>query len=145
MAHETSLMRAVLAAAFLAGIAAAGPAAAQQRVGINSAVNTQATGIPPNAPPRALIIGQPVIFNEHITTNPSGQTQILFVDESTMSIGPRSDLVIDRFVYNPATGTGAMTANLARGIFRYIGGKLSKVPNAVSMTTPAATIGIRGA
>ncbi len=145
MAHETSLMRAVLAAALLAGIAAAGPAAAQQRVGINSAVNTQATGIPPNAPPRALIIGQPVIFNEHITTNPSGQTQILFVDESTMSIGPRSDLVIDRFVYNPATGTGAMTANLARGIFRYIGGKLSKVPNAVSMTTPAATIGIRGA
>lgn len=145
MASEIPLMRAVLVAALLAGTAATGPAAAQQRVGINSAVNAQATGIPPNAPPRALIIGQPVIFNEHITTNPTGQTQLLFVDESTMSIGPRSDLVIDRFVYNPATGTGAMTANLARGIFRYIGGKLSKEPNAVAMTTPSATIGIRGA
>lgn len=150
MASETPLMRAALllaplALALPAGIGATGPAAAQQRVGVNSAVNAQATGIPPNASPRELVIGQPVIFNEHVTTNPAGQTQILFVDESTMSVGPNSDLVIDRFVYNPATGTGAMTANLARGIFRYIGGKLSKQPNAVTITTPAATIGIRGA
>jgi hypothetical protein len=126
-------------------IATAAPAAAQQRVGVNSAVNTEATGIPPNAPPRRLVVGQPVIFDEHITTDRAGQTQILFVDESSMSIGPNSDLVIDRFVYSPAAGAGGMTANLVRGVFRYIGGKLSKQPNAVAMTTPAATIGIRGA
>jgi hypothetical protein len=128
-----------------AALAAAAPAAAQQRVGVNSAVNAEATGIPPNAPPRRLVVGQPIIFDEHVTTDRVGQTQILFVDESSMSIGPNSDLVIDRFVYNPATGAGGMTANLVRGVFRYIGGKLSKQPNAVSLTTPAATIGIRGA
>jgi hypothetical protein len=148
MASETPLVRAALLVALSAGIGmagAAGPAAAQPRVGVNSAVNAQATGIPPNAPSRELMIGQPVIFNEHIATNPTGQTQILFIDESTLSVGPNSDLVIDRFVYNPSTGTGKMAANMARGIFRYIGGKLSKQPNAISMTTPAATIGIRGA
>ncbi|HJU19890.1 MAG TPA: hypothetical protein VJ770_25845 [Stellaceae bacterium] len=144
MATDISLARTALPLALLVGIGGAGPAAAQQRVGVNGAVNVEATGIPPNAPPRRLVIGQPVIFNEHVTTNRLGQTQILFVDASSMSIGPNSDLVIDQFVYNPSTGTGRMAANLARGIFRYIGGKLSKEPNGVSMTTPAATIGIRG-
>ncbi|HJU20514.1 MAG TPA: FecR domain-containing protein [Stellaceae bacterium] len=143
MATDISAARAAFLALFFA-IGAAGPVAAQQHVGVNSAVNPEATGIPPNAPPRRLVVGQPVIFNEHVTTNPAGQTQILFVDASSMSIGPNSDLVINQFVYNPSTGTGRMAANLARGVFRYIGGKLSKEPNGVSMTTTAAAIGIRG-
>ena len=41
---------------------------AQERVGIKSAVNPEATGAVPGAQPRRLVIGQDVIFNEHITT-----------------------------------------------------------------------------
>jgi len=63
---------------------------AQERVGINSAVNPEATGALPGATARRLVIGQDVIFNEHITTSGSGQTQLLFLDESSMSIGPNS-------------------------------------------------------
>jgi hypothetical protein len=141
---EKSLLRIAFLLALMTVIGAAGPAAAQQRVGTTSAVNPEATGILPNEPSRRLIVSQPVIFDEHVTTDRTGQTQILFVDESSMSIGPDSDLIIDKFVYDPSTGTGRMAANLGRGILRFIGGKLSKAPNAVSMTTPAATIGIRG-
>jgi FecR protein len=119
-------------------------AAAAQEVGVNSAVNTDAKGTAPGAATRPLAIGQQVVHNEHIVTDAGGQVQILFLDESAMTIGPNSDLTIDEFVYDPKTGTGRLAMNATRGVMRFVGGKLSKNENAVSMQTPAATIGIRG-
>ncbi len=136
---------AVLVGCLMLGSGLAGPAAlAQQRVGVNSAVNPNAMGIPPGGLPRRLVLGQDVVFNERITTEASGQTQVLFVDELTLSIGPNANMVIDQFVYDPNAGTGKLAASLTRGVFRFVGGKLSKQENAVTMRTPAATIGIRG-
>jgi hypothetical protein len=120
------------------------PAIAQQRVGVNSAVNPEATGIPPGAAPRRLVLGQDVVFNERITTGATGQTQVLFVDETSMTLGPSADMVIDEFVYDPNAGTGKLAASLSRGVFRFVGGKLSKRDNAVTIRTPSATIGVRG-
>src|ERR1700731_3245070 len=111
--------RAFMLAAFLFGMGLAGlPSVAQQRVGVNSAVNPDATGIPPGAPSRRLVLGQEIVFNERVTTGPSGQTQILFIDQSTMSVGPSPDMVIDEFVYDPAAATGKLAASLTRGVFR---------------------------
>jgi len=131
-------------APLLFGTALVSPAAAQQRIGVSGAVNPDATGIPPSAAPRRLVLGQEIVFNERITTGSAGQTQVLFVDQSTMTVGPNSDMVIDEFVYDPAPGTGKLAASLTRGVFRFVGGKLSKQDNAVTMRTPSATIGIRG-
>ena len=140
-----SLVRNVGLAALMVGAGLAGsPALGQQRVGVNAAVNPIATGIPPSAPARQLVLGQEVVHNERITTGVAGQTQILFVDQSAMTVGPNSDLLIDEFVFDPAAGTGKLAANFTRGVFRFVGGKLSKQENAVSMQTPSATIGIRG-
>jgi|GEM_PF-1178185 hypothetical protein len=136
---------ALLVGGLLAGLAiAAPPGRADQRVGVDSAVNPNAMGIPPGALPRRLVLGQDILFNERITTEATGQTQILFVDESTLSIGPNANMVIDQFVFDPNTGAGKLAASLTRGVFRFVGGKLSKQENAVSFRTPAATIGIRG-
>src|SRR5882724_8027191 len=131
-------------APLLLGTALVSPAVAQQRVGVSSAVNPEVTGIPPGAAPRRLVLGQDVVFNERITTGPAGQTQVLFVDQSAMTVGSNSDMVIDEFVYDPNAGTGKLAASLTRGVFRFVGGKLSKQDNAVTMRTPSATIGIRG-
>jgi trimeric autotransporter adhesin len=137
-------LRATALAPLLLGTALVSPVAAQQRIGVSGAVNPHATGISPGAVPRRLVLGQEVVFNERITTNAAGQTQVLFLDQSTMTVGPNSDMVIDEFVYDPAAGTGKLAASLTRGVFRYVGGKLSKQDNAVTMQTPSATIGIRG-
>jgi len=61
-----------------------------------------------------------------------------------MMIGPNSDLVIDRFVYDPATGTGQLAMTATKGVMRYVGGRLSKLENAVTIHTSTATIGVRG-
>lgn len=117
---------------------------AQEKVGVNSAVNPEATGTPPGAAPRRLVIGQDVVFNEHITTAAEGQTQLLFLDQSSMTIGPNSDLAIDQFVYDPRSGTGKLAMSATRGVLRYIGGKLSKQDNAVTLRTSTATLAVRG-
>jgi hypothetical protein len=117
---------------------------AQQRVGVNSAVNPEAIGAVPGASPRRLVIGQDVIFNEHITTAQTGQTQLLFVDESSMTVGPNSDLTIDQFVYDPKSGTGKLAMSATRGLLRYVGGKLSKHEDAVTLRTTTATLAVRG-
>ena len=93
------LLRLAGFAALLPVLAASG-AVAQERVGVSSAVNPEVTGAPPGAAPRQVVIGQDVVFNERITTGPLGQTQLLFLDESAMTIGPNSDLTIDQFVYD---------------------------------------------
>ncbi len=138
-------LHAAVLAPLLLGTALVSPAAlAQQRVGVNGAVNPNATGIPPGGISRELLIGQDVVFNERLATSTDGQTQILFVDESSMTVGPNSNMVINSFVYNPNTGAGGMAASLTRGVFRFVGGKLTKGDNTVTMRTPDATIGIRG-
>src|SRR6266851_3998769 len=145
MSSVRFLPRIVVLASLVVGIGSASSSAlAQQRVGVNAAVNPDATGTPPGAAARRLVLGQEIVFKERITTGLQGQTQILFIDQSTMSIGANSDLLIDEFVFDPAAGTGKMAANLTRGVFRFVGGKLSKLDNAVTMQTPSATIGIRG-
>jgi hypothetical protein len=117
---------------------------AQERVGVNSAVNPEASGAPPGATARRLVIGQNVVFNEHITTAATGQTQLLFLDESSMTVGPNSDLTIDQFVYDPKTGTGKLAMSATRGLLRYVGGKLSKQDEAVTLRTATATLAVRG-
>ena len=122
----------------------AGGLLAQERVGVTSAVNTEATGALPGAAARRLVIGQDVIFNEHITTTASGQSQLLFLDESSMTVGPNSDLTIDRFVFDPKSGTGKLAMSATRGLLRYVGGKLSKQDEAVTLRTATATLAVRG-
>jgi hypothetical protein len=136
-----------LRAAALAGLlltATVSGLSAQEKVGINSAVNSNAIGNPPGAQPRRLIIGENVVFNEHISTDNVGQTQLLFLDESSMTIGPNSDLTIDQFVYDPKSGTGKLAMSATRGLLRYVGGKLSKQDEAVTLRTSTATLAVRG-
>ena len=132
----------VLSILLIAGTAA--PADAADRVGVASAVTPKATSTPPGAGTRTLKIGKSVFYNERITTSASGVVQVLLVDGSTFTVGPRSSLLIDKFVYNPHKGTGEMTATLSKGALRFVGGKLSKQEPAVKVKTPAGELTVRG-
>src|SRR5690242_17122862 len=103
-----------LAAAVAATVLAAAPPAGAQRVGVSSAVNPATIGRPPGGSDKTLLVGENIVFNEHIATGPEGQTQILFVDESAISIGPSSDMTIDEFVYDPKTGAGTEALSATR-------------------------------
>ena len=79
-----------------------------------------------------------------ISFRPSpGSVQLLFLDRSTLSIAPNSEIVIDEFVYNPRNGSGHMAVSVAKGAMRLVGGQLSHAGEA-TVNAGNSTIGIRG-
>ena len=114
-----------------------------KEIGVAAAVNPQAQGTPPSSKPRTLNVGVNVQTNERIVTSEGGQAQMLFLDESAFTVGPNSDVVLDEFVFDPDTGTGRIALTAAKGVFRLVGGKISK-RTPVTLKTPTAVIGIRG-
>jgi hypothetical protein len=123
------------------GIALA-PAQAQE-VGRAGAVNPAASSAAPGAAQRTLNIGARLVFKERIVTTGAGSVQLVFLDKTTLNVGPNSELLIDEFVYDPRTETGRMTATVTRGVLRFVGGAASHTGGA-TVRTPVATIGIRG-
>ena len=124
-------------------VAAPAFVAEAQEVGRAGAVNPAARGTPPAQATRTIELGSRVIHRERIQTGPAGSLQLLFLDKTTLNVGPNSDLVIDEFVYDPATGSGRMAASMTRGILRFVGGNVSHTGGA-TVRTPVATLGIRG-
>ena len=127
--------------ALFAAVPSTQPAGAS--VGRTTAVVQQARGTPPAQSTRVLTPKLDLFQNEHIQTDGEGVTQILFNDGSNLTVGPNSDLFIDRFVYDPDTSTGELAAKLGRGVLRFVGGQISKRGSA-AVTTPVAVIGVRG-
>lgn len=133
----------VFVAAFLVATSLAAPAPAQQ-VGVAAAVNQSAVGTPPTQKPRTMVLGASVIHNEKIETNSIGLLQILLADGTSFTVGPNSAMSIDSFVYDPDANTAKVVATLAKGTFRFIGGRTSKSPDGATINTPVGTVGIRG-
>jgi len=126
----------VAALALLVGLPVM-PALAQE-VGKASAVNPAAT-----ANLRTITIGSSITHKERIKTAAEGSVQILFVDKTSMTIGPNSDLTIDEYVYDPNAGSGKLAATLGKGALRFVGGQISHSGDA-EIKTASAVIGIRG-
>jgi len=133
-------------AAFVAALTLMAPEAAEaaDRVGVAAAVTPQATSKPQGGATKTLKIGKSVFYNERITTSSFGVVQVLLVDGSTFTVGPQSDLVIDKFVYDPHSGTGELAATFSKGALRFVGGKLSKKAPGVKVKTPAGELTVRG-
>jgi len=135
-----------VASALLAGLLSlsAGSAFSATKVGVTSAVNQNAVGTPPGGSTRRLFLGEKVVFNHRIKTSAGGLVQLLFVDGSAFTVGENSELVIDKYIYDPKKKTGKMAVNVVKGVFRFVGGRLSKTKGGVTIKTSVATIGIRG-
>ena len=130
----------LLAAAAM--LAAAAPAGAEV-VGTAGAVNVTTTGEAPGGARKVIEIGAQVVRNQRIDTSASGSMQVMFIDKTSLNVGPNSSIVIDEYVYNPADKTGAMALRLGKGLLRVVGGQVTHTGGA-TVKTPTATIGIRG-
>src|SRR5215218_8518206 len=127
----------------LAAMALAGSAGSAQEIGAAGAVKPATAGTPPGRPTRVIELGARVIHKERIQTTTGGSVQLIFLDKTTLNVGPNSDLVIDEFIYDPSRGAGQMAVSMTKGVLRFVGGNISHAGNA-SVKTPAATLGIRG-
>jgi hypothetical protein len=115
---------------------------AEGRAGVAAAVNTTASGLLGGST-RTLFIGNDVFKDERITTDAGGRAQLLFLDQSAVTVGPNAELVIDRFVYDEKSRLGTLAVQASRGLIRFVGGDISKQQD-VLIRTPVSLIGIRG-
>lgn len=144
LSTRTAKLAATTALCSLIGLSGiVGSSALAREAGVAAAVNTDATSIPPAQVERTLIVGNKLVFQETVKTSPNGQAQLLMMDQSAVTVGPNSQLVIDKFVYDPDKRTGEMALSLSRGLMRFVGGRISK-SGGVKIRTPVATMGIRG-
>jgi len=90
----------------------------------------------------SLSSGESVFRNETIATAAASSARLTFLDQTNLSIGPQSRVVLDRFVFSGNASAQAVTINLARGAFRFSTGALDK--RAYRINSPVATIGVRG-
>src|SRR5471030_546718 len=141
VALASSILRAALLATTALGLLGTVPAVA--RVGVTSATDGDPLGKPPQEAERVLRIGIDVQANEVIRTGANDRAHLVFLDGTSLTVGPDAQLTIDKFVYDPDTKTGELAINASKGVLRLVGGKISKT-NPITITTPSSTIGIRG-
>jgi hypothetical protein len=122
---------------------AAQTAAQQSVAGIGSAstISNRVEGFF-GGDPRTLGVGSDVFQNELVRTALGSDAKLIFLDNTNLSVGPASEVTLDRFVYDPANSAGAVVVRTTKGIFRFVTG--SQRSQNYLIATPIASIGVRG-
>ena len=127
-------------------LAAATPALAQQpapaghvKIVSGSAVIVRQNTTLPARP------GDPVFATDALRTSADGTVGVTLQDDTRLSIGPSSEVRLERYVYAPGEGGFGMVLKFVRGVAAYVSGRMAKLaPDAIRLETPAAIVGVRG-
>ena len=88
--------------------------------------------------------GDPVYTKDIVQTGEHGSIGISFVDNSVFSTGPDSEIDLDEFHFDAASG-GEMLASMPRGTLSVVSGEITKKsPGALKIKTPTAILAVRG-
>jgi hypothetical protein len=89
--------------------------------------------------------GQVVYEADTVRTGADGRVGLTLKDDTRLSLGPSSEIRLDKFAYAPAEGRLGFVLNVVRGVAAYVYGRIAKLaPDAVRLETPAAIVGVRG-
>lgn len=70
---------------------------------------------------------------------------IIFTDGTTFTVGPNTEFEMRNYLFEPETDMYDFSLYLKKGSAVYNSGKIGKLaPDAVNLSTPRATIGVRG-
>jgi hypothetical protein len=131
--------------AITAAVLVAGTALAAEQAGVSAAVRGSVLLSREQLVGRQVASGEPLYLQDAIESGASSGMQILLLDETVFTLGAQSSLVIDEFVYDPGSGTGELSAQVVKGAFRFVTGRIAQEePRNVNLRLPAGTVGIRG-
>jgi hypothetical protein len=89
--------------------------------------------------------GQVVLQADTVRTGRDGRIGITLKDDTRISLGPASEVRLDRFAYAPSEGVFGLVLRVSRGVAAYVSGRLAKLaPDSIRLETPAAIVGVRG-
>ena len=90
-----------------------------------------------------LYVGSNALPGQRITTGKDEVLHVLLQDQSALTLGPESELVIDEFRYDESARKGKIRLNLRQGLVRVVGGYISK-NEPTEINTPHALVEISG-
>ena len=89
--------------------------------------------------------GQLVYESDSLRTGADGRIGVTLNDDTRVSLGPSSEVRLDRFSYAPAENQLALVLRVVRGMAAYVSGRIAKLaPDSIRLETPAAIVGVRG-
>lgn len=92
-----------------------------------------------------LAVGTPIMVDDRLVTRAGASLGVVLQDDTTLSLGPESELLVNNFVFAPKESSFAMVLKLLKGTFLYVSGVIGKLaPNSIELETPDSTIAVRG-
>jgi hypothetical protein len=89
--------------------------------------------------------GDAVFASDALRTAADGTVGVTLQDDTRISLGPSSEVRLERYVYAPGEGGLGMVLNFVKGVSAYVSGRMAKLaPDAIRLETPAAIVGVRG-
>ena len=89
--------------------------------------------------------GQVVFESDGIRTGGDGKIGVTLNDDTRLSLGPNSELRLERFTFAPAESRFNLVLKFVSGAATYVSGRIAKLaPDFVRLETPASIIGVRG-
>lgn len=89
--------------------------------------------------------GMELVQNDLIQTGEKGMVALSFNDGTMISVGPKSVLLIDEYLFSPAKKQYRFNMSLQKGSAAFESGKIGKLaPETVKFNVPQGVIGIRG-
>jgi hypothetical protein len=89
--------------------------------------------------------GQAVFQADGLRTGAGGRLGITLRDDTRLSLGPNSEVRLDRFAYAPAESQVGLVLRIVRGVVAYVSGRIAKLsPDSIRLETPGAIVGVRG-
>lgn len=90
-------------------------------------------------------VGQALLQADAVRTTAEGRIGFTLRDDTRLSLGPNSEIRLERFDYAPEEGRLGFALRIVRGVATYISGRIARLsPDSVRIETPAAIIGVRG-
>ncbi len=134
------------AAVFTLVVAAASPAQAQQASAAGRIkVVSGAAFIVRESKLIPAKVGQDVYTADALRTGGDGRIGVTLKDDTRISLGPTSEVRLDRFNYATADGGLGLVLTFVRGVAAYVSGRIAKLsPDSIRLETPAAIVGVRG-
>jgi hypothetical protein len=130
-----------VAALCLAAGLAASPVHAQIRVGEAAVVQNEVIRVAGSATSQ-INVGDGVNRDETVRTGLESAARLVMADSTNLSLGPSASIKLDRTVFNDEHSYRDIAVRLTTGAFRFVTGHSEKT--AYKITTPLATIGVRG-
>jgi len=89
--------------------------------------------------------GSKIFFGDTVISNQNSNAQILFLDQTILTLGEDTELTIDEFIYDPNSHDGSFVSNVKSGTVKFITGQISKKnPENLEVKFPSGTLGARG-